>query len=221
MTKAKRQYVTRLLFGRFAYQINLELTFPKEDRRKNSVTDFRLTPYQRWLSDTLAKNSYRTRISWSRRKDHNKNFIDVCEFNLYIQTAEDYRAVLEKYGKQAVTVKFPENEEVADLIAQGAEIEYRPHLYYHQYQYKVYLSLRHVDFQKIKDMVKQTFASDDPQAKRYKFTSGNIVYMNNEDLVLSKLSFGERIKRVVAVRITDFEDDAIPEEQRLYVTDLY
>ena len=221
MTKAKRRYVTKLLFNRFAYQINLELKFPKEDRRKNSGTDFRLTPYQRGLSETLAKNSYRTRISWSRRKDHDKQFIDVCEFKLYIQTAEDYRAVLEKYGDQAVTVKHPENEEVAELIAQGAEIEYRPHLYYHQYQYKVYLSLRQVDFQQLKSMVEQTFSSDDTQTKRYKFNNGGIVYMNNEDLVLSKLSFGERIKRVIAVRVTDFEDDAIPEEQRLYVTDLY
>lgn len=221
MTKAKRRYVTKLLFNRFAYQINLELLFPKEDRRKNSVTDFRLTPYQRWLSDTLAKNSYRTRISWSRRKDHDKQFIDVCEFNLYIQTAEDYRAVLAQYGDRAVVIKQPENEEVAELIAQGAEIEYRPHWYYHQYQYKVYLRLRDVEYQQLKSMVEQTFASDDPQAKRYKFTNGNIVYMNHEDLVLCKLSFGERIKRVTAVRITDFEDDAIPEEQRLYVTNLY
>lgn len=221
MTKAKRQYVTKLLFSRFAYQINLELPFPKEDRRKNSVTDFRLTPYQRWLSDTLAKNSYRTRISWSRRKDHNKQFIDVCEFKLYIQTAEDYRAVLAQYGDQAVVIKHPENEEVAELIAQGAEIEYRPHWYYHLYQYKVYLRLRDVEYQQLKSMVEQTFASDDPQAKRYKFTNSNIVYMNKEDLVLAKLSFGERIKRVTAVRITDFTDDAIPEEQRLYVTNLY
>lgn len=221
MSKPKRYYVTRLLFNRFAYQINLEFVFPKEDRRKNSVTDFRLTPHRRWLSETLAKNSYRTRISWSRRKDQTKQFVDVCEFNLYIQTEDDYRAVLEKYGEHAVTVKHPENAEVADLIAQGAEIEYRPHWYYHLYQYKVYLSVRQIDFRRLKSMVEETFASDDPQAKRYKFTSGNIIYMNHEDLVLCKLSFGERIKRVTAVRITDFADDAIPDEQRLYVTNLY
>ena len=220
MRKLKRRYVTKLLFGQYAYQINLELKFPTSDRRKNAVVDARLTPIKRWLSETL-QFGYRTRITWARRRNDKKEFEDICEFNLYIQTERDYNTVLAEYGQQAVTIKFPENAEVAEQIAQGAEIEYRPHLYYHTYQYKLYLSLRTSDFLALKKRAEDHLAGDGEQKTRYKFGSGNIIYLNHEDLIMLKLSIGEHIKRITMVRISDLTDDAIPEEQRLCITNSY
>ncbi len=220
MRKLKRRYVTKLLFGQYAYQINLELKFPSSDRRKKSVVDARLTPIKRWLSETL-QFGYRTRITWARRRNDKKEFEDICEFNLYIQTERDYNIVLAQYGQDVVTIKFPENVEIAELLAQGAEIEYRPHLYYHTYQYKLYLSLRTSDFLALKKQAEDNLRSDDQQKPRYKFGSGNIIYLNHEDLVMLKLSLGEHIKKVISVRLSDLKDDAIPDEQKLYITTEY
>lgn len=207
----KRQYVTRMLFKTCLYQINLEFTYPRTERaNQDTVRAVRLVELRTWLKDN-CKHKFKTRITWNLKKI-GKEFFDHCQFNIYIVGQDDYNTVLSTYQKSVKELKYPQTDEVADLIRQGVEIDYRTHLYFNLYKNKAYIKDRWARPHDIRSTVSDALYDPSLPKQNYRLMGSDIVYLNDNELVLIKLILGDKIYKVTTAIVTDFNDSAIPIE---------
>jgi hypothetical protein len=207
----KRQYVTKLLYKTFLYQVNLEFTYPRADRAdSDSVNAARLAELRDWLKAN-CKHTFKTRVSWSLKKI-NKQFVDHCQFNIYIADQHDYDLIASTYQQSVKELKYPQTDEVADLIRQGVEIDYRTHLYFHLYKHKAYIKNRWTHPKEIQSTINDALYDPSLPKQNYRLMRSDIVYLNDNELVLIKLILGDKIYKVTTAIVTDFTDSAIPIE---------
>lgn len=207
----KRQYVTKLLYKLFLYQVNLEFTYPRADRAdSDSVNAARLTTLRDWLKAN-CKHKFKTRVSWNIKKVNNQ-FVDHCQFNIYIADQHDYDLIASTYQQSVKELKYPQTDEVAELIRQGVEIDYRTHLYYHLYKNKAYIKNRWTQLDQLQSTINNALHDSTLPKQNYRLMRNGIIYLNDNELVLIKLLMGDTVYKVTTAVVTDFTDSAIPIE---------
>jgi hypothetical protein len=207
----KRQYVTKLLYKTFLYQVNLEFTYPRADHAdRDSANAARLAELRTWLTNN-CKHKFKTRVSWNLKKV-NKQFVDHCQFNIYIADQHDYDLIASTYQQSVKELKYPQTDEVAELIRHGVEIDYRSHLYFRLYKNKAYIKNRWLQPDQIQTTINNALHDSTLPKQNYKLMRNGIIYLNDNELTLIKLLMGDTIYKVTTAVVTDFADSAIPIE---------
>lgn len=202
------RYTTKLLYGRYLYQINLMLILPPTTRHQ--TLNFRekevaLFDIRRWLSDR-CENGYRTYVSWRRSENGDQaqsTYVHRCFFNLYLRDRADFDAFVADHSGMVIETMKPASREHEDLLKQGIQVEIRDKLFYRRFRYRVKFrggwqgkSRMHI----MENVRSQLF---DPSRKKQAYLLSSYdctLYVESQsDLMLIRLSMGEIIKGLTVV----------------------
>lgn len=189
---------SRLYFGQFPYKICLSRSGPVNYRMWKSGWN----PVNCLKLLKRKKSSFRvyTRIRWQKRKSQ-----IVYKMYLFLSSKLDYDIFVKKYSKYIESITEPYSDHHVDLLKENTHVILRENLIYKKYRYVV--NFRRAWHQSIDDIDKwvndnfyKNIGCGDIKWHPYGYNP-RIYLKNQEDLVLIKLTWGDRIRQITWVQL--------------------
>jgi len=203
----KEQITSKLYYGKYAFVAEIDCIYKDSAKilewlkRKNIDFKHRSTP-----------KFNRGPFNW---------YIPRCRclvrqilIKLYLRTKDDYELVCKKYKSNLSSIIKPHNEEHEDLLRMGMNVIYRKKLLYNKYRYTITFkgSYQSNDVGKwLKQFVKDESEVGSRKISRnssYDYNRHCLLYLTTEDdVVLVKLTWSEKIQRINVIRTFDEFDN--------------
>jgi hypothetical protein len=146
----------------------------------------------------------RVRYQGKRRKP--KTSVTITA-SLFLLNRAEFDACLARWPESVDSVTEPYDPSHVDVLKDNTTIIIRDELLYRRFRYVVVFSRRWDEsIEDLSDWVKESFLSrEDESSIKWKENGWNPrLYLSDEsDLVLTKLSWGEKIRNIVVIRTHD------------------
>lgn len=191
----------RLFYGRFPYRICI--------LRHSSVGDpsfhdgWNLHDCKQWMHDNSVEHKIYSKVRHSGKK--NDPLVSISA-SIFLLKKDDFDSCLAKYQDDIESVTEPDSQDHVDLLRENQSIVIRDRLYYDRYRYVVIFRRRYGDnCTDIEDWLIGHFGTDDQDSgSPFRWNTHGWdprLYLENEDdLVMARMVWGERIRSLVVVR---------------------
>lgn len=197
------RYSTKLLFGKFMYQVQLELISNINGRLNQVDRNIILHPIKQWLGKNCL-GAYKTTASWDTYGTPGMvSLKDICKLRVYLENSTDYMAFKHNHADTIKSCCHPASKQHEEMIRNGLNIDIRDDLYYNKYRYKIHFRFwwSSENRKKMISQLKSLIHDDSKKKQEYFFSryGGNVYLSNRSDLMMIRMSMPEQIVSICVV----------------------
>ena len=195
----ERNHTSRLFFGKYPYKIEISVKGGKYDPPNHTI--WTVMGAKKFLkSQSIANRMYSSFTS--------VNKIRTTETSVFLSNKADFDRCVNLWQTYIKSVTEPYKEEHVNFLAENTEIILRPTLIYRRYRYIVLFKRAFKeDLSDITTWVNDTFTTYPSKSATAKYLlSGwnpRLYLVDESDLMLTKLTYGERIRSITMICIFD------------------
>lgn len=195
-------YTSKLFFAKYPYRLMLSRNTEIGDPGYHS--GWTIHNCRAWLLDKNISHRIYGQVDYNGLK-HDPSTKVTVKASIFLEKKEDFDACVEKWKIHAISSTVPYDQKHVDALKANSRILVREKLIYRKYRYVVVFRRRWgEDVSDIAGWANGNLASSDGSGEWKMATSGwnpRLYLINEDDFVLTKLTWGDRIKEVMLVRI--------------------
>jgi len=200
----KRENTSRLYYGKYAYRISFSRSAKLADLDGSGWT---IHNCKTWLDDRGIDYRVYGRVRYHKNRRTPKTNVTI-QASLFLRSKEEFDACVAKWKSNVNSVTEPFDPSHVDLLKNNTTISIRDELIYRRFRYVVVFSSKWNESKEdLSNWVKTTFLEkkDDSPTVKWKEHGWNprLYLIDETDLVLTKLSWGERIQKIAVVHTRD------------------
>lgn len=201
----KKSYTSKLFYRRYAFRILFTkcTTIGDPDYHK----DWTVHNCKEWLESNHIEHRMYNKVRRTGRKNNPKTLVTVSS-SLFLKNKLDFDHAVSKWKGNVDSVTCPYDESHVDILIDNTTVLIRKKLIYNRFRYIVVFRRKWQEsIQDLEDWIVPTLIQQQDEGREIKWVSNSWtprLYLSDEsDLVLVKLSWGERIKCVTLVKTID------------------
>lgn len=198
----KREHTSRLFYGKYPYRILFSRSAILADLDGSGWT---IHNCKAWLNDQVSDYRMYSRIRYQGRTSRRSPKTNVTILaSLFLRTKSEFDSCVAKWSANIESVTEPYDPSHVDLLKDNTTIVIRDELIYRRFRYVVVFFRKwNENIEDLSEWVTTTFlerGENEPPVKWKERGWNPRLYLSEEsDLVLTKLSWGEKIRNISVV----------------------
>jgi len=205
----QRQYTSKLFFKKYPYKIQLARSrdvIQNGQAAADPAYNVGWNVYNAsvFLQTHGIKHRMYNKVTYSKKNP----FIATINSSLFVSTKEDFDTCIGLWQQYVQSVTSPFNDDHVDMLKNNTEIVLKPHLLYKKFRYVVSFKRGYnEDLDELDTWVNESFDTSAHTTSTARWTRWGwyprLYLINKNDLLITKLTYSDRIHRILVVRLFD------------------